>query len=49
VKDVTVSLPHLVGGEGILDTFPLALNEEEQALLGRSAAVVGDAIRSLER
>jgi L-lactate dehydrogenase len=49
VKDVTVSLPHLVGGEGILDTFPLALNKEERALLGRSAAVVGDAIRSLEK
>jgi L-lactate dehydrogenase len=48
VKDVTVSLPHLVGGEGILDTFPLALDEAEQAMLGRSAGVVGDAIRGLE-
>lgn len=49
VGDVTVSLPHLVGGEGILDTFPLALNEEEQTLLNRSAGIVRDAIRSLER
>jgi L-lactate dehydrogenase len=47
IADVTVSLPHLVGGEGILDTFPLALNEEEQTLLNRSAGIVGDAIRSL--
>ncbi len=47
VADVTVSLPHLVGGEGILDTFPLALNEEEQTLLNRSAGIVGNAIRSL--
>jgi L-lactate dehydrogenase len=47
VKDVTVSLPHLVGGEGILDTFPLALSEEEQQQLNRSAEIVGGAIRSL--
>jgi len=49
VKDVTVSLPHLVGGEGILDTFPLSLNEEEQTLLHRSASLVREAIRSLGR
>jgi L-lactate dehydrogenase len=49
VRDVTVSLPHLVGGEGILDTFPLSLSEEEQSLLNRSAGLVGDAIRSLNR
>jgi L-lactate dehydrogenase len=47
VRDVTVSLPHLVGGEGILDTFPLSLNEHEQSLLHRSAGLVADAIRSL--
>jgi L-lactate dehydrogenase len=49
VEDVTVSLPHLVGGEGILDTFPVALSEEEQGLLNRSAGIVRDAIRSLEK
>jgi L-lactate dehydrogenase len=47
VTDVTISLPHLVGGDGILDTFPLALNEEEQMLLKRSAGIVGDAIHSI--
>jgi L-lactate dehydrogenase len=49
VKDVTVSLPHLVGGEGILDTFPLALDDMEQALLKKSAEIVGGAIRSLDK
>jgi L-lactate dehydrogenase len=48
VEDVTVSLPHLVGGEGILDTFPLELNAEEQGLLKQSAEIVRDAIRSLK-
>lgn len=47
VCNVTVSLPHLVGGEGILDTFPLSLNEEEQTLLHRSASLVSEMIRSL--
>ncbi len=49
VCDVTVSLPHLVGGEGILDTFPLSLDEKEQDLLQRSAGLVSEAIRSLEQ
>jgi L-lactate dehydrogenase len=29
VRNVTVSLPRLVGGQGVLETFPLPLNEEE--------------------
>jgi L-lactate dehydrogenase len=47
VADVTVSLPHLVGGAGVLDTFPMSLNEEEEKLLNRSAGIVRDAIQSL--
>jgi L-lactate dehydrogenase len=47
VKDVTVSLPHLVGGEGVLDTLPMALSGEEEQALKRSAGIVADAIRSL--
>ena len=31
VKDVTVALPRLVGGDGILDTFMQPLNAEEEA------------------
>jgi L-lactate dehydrogenase len=29
VRDVTASLPRLVGGAGIVETFPLPLSEEE--------------------
>ncbi len=49
VHDVTVSLPHLVGGSGILDSFPLPLNDEEQAKLRKSAQVVQEALRNLDR
>src|SRR5262245_66524412 len=31
VRDVTVSKPRLVGGQGILETFPLPLNDSESA------------------
>ena len=49
VKDVTVSLPHLVGGAGILDTiqFPLALNSEEEKALRNSAEIVKQAYQEL--
>jgi L-lactate dehydrogenase len=47
VADVTVSLPRLVGGAGILETLPLALSPGEQAALARSARVVKDAIEAL--
>ena len=48
VKDVTVSLPHLVGGQGIQATFPLPLDETEQAKLAASAQIVREAIDSLD-
>jgi L-lactate dehydrogenase len=48
VTDVTVSLPHLVGGEGILATLPLPLNEEEQLALNASAQTIRDVIDALE-
>lgn len=49
IEDVTMSLPHLVGGEGILDTIllPLALSEEEQTALGRSARTIKQAYKEL--
>jgi L-lactate dehydrogenase len=47
IEDVTVSLPHLVGGDGVLDSFPMSLNAEEEKLLNLSAGIVRDAIRSL--
>ncbi len=48
VCNVTISLPHLVGGNGVLASFPLPLNEEEQAALQASAGVVCSAIEALE-
>lgn len=47
VPDVTLSLPRLVSGEGILDTFPLPLSPGEQAALHASARVVRAAIDEL--
>jgi L-lactate dehydrogenase len=48
VRDVTVSLPRLVGGAGALETFPLPLNEMERDQLRRSAEVVRQCIEELE-
>jgi L-lactate dehydrogenase len=48
VRDVTVSLPRLVGGAGAMETFPLPLNEIEQDQLRQSAEVVRRCIDELE-
>ncbi len=50
VEDVTISLPHLVGGEGILDTIllPLELEDDEESALHESARTVKKAIESLK-
>jgi L-lactate dehydrogenase len=48
VRDVTVSLPRLVGGDGALETFPLPLSVAEQAQLRRSAEVIRKSIDELE-
>lgn len=48
VRDVTVALPHLVGGDGILELFPLPLEDSEQEQLARSAGIVHEAIESLD-
>jgi L-lactate dehydrogenase len=49
VKDVTVSLPNLVGGEGIIKTFSPTLNEKETRLLYASAQVVRSVIDQLNQ
>jgi len=49
VCDVTISLPHLVGSEGVLATFPLPMDEGEAAGLKASAEVVCQAIEELDR
>jgi L-lactate dehydrogenase len=47
VKDVTVALPRLVGGSGVIETFPLPLNELEQNQLKASASVIRAALDDL--
>jgi L-lactate dehydrogenase len=45
---VTLALPHLVGGEGVLTKIPLTLNATEQQGLQRSAGILREAIESLK-
>lgn len=49
VNDVTMSLPHLVGGQGIHDSIllPLALSAVEEKLLHKSAQIIKDAIQEI--
>jgi L-lactate dehydrogenase len=47
-EGVTLALPRLVGGEGVLATIPLALADEEGEGLRRSAAILRDALGSLQ-
>src|SRR5262249_48338897 len=47
VRNVTVSLPRLVGGAGILETFPLPLSDGEKSQLRHSAEVIHRSIHEL--
>lgn len=47
VRDVTLALPHLVGARGVLETFPLRLNDGERAALKQSAEVLRAAITQI--
>ena len=47
VRNVTVSLPRLVGGQGVLETFPLPLNQQEMSALRASAGVIRKALDEL--
>lgn len=47
VSNVTLSLPRLVGGTGVLETFPLPLSETENAQLHESARVIRQALDEL--
>ncbi len=48
VEDVTVSLPNLVGAQGVLNNCLFSLTDDEHDALRRSALVVKDAIDRLE-
>lgn len=47
VENVTLSLPHLVTGEGVVDTLPMALSAEEHAALRKSAQILREAIAAV--
>ena len=47
-EGITFSLPHLVGGQGVIRPIPMSLAEEEAAALGKSAAVLREAVESLK-
>lgn len=47
VKDVTVSLPRLVGGDGVLETYHLPLDTDETVALAHSAGLIRGLIEKL--
>lgn len=49
VRDVTLALPHLLGGSGVIETLslPLSLSDDEEEQLRKSAMVIRTAIESL--
>jgi L-lactate dehydrogenase len=49
VKNVTIALPRLLGGNGVIETFPLPLNDHEVQQLGRSAQVIRDTLSELQQ
>ncbi len=48
VSDVSISLPRIVGGDGVLSTMELPLDKYENRELTRSTEVVREAVASLE-
>ncbi len=49
IENVTLSLPQLIGGAGILDTFSLPLTDDEQKALHNSASTLRRALDELEQ
>jgi L-lactate dehydrogenase len=49
IKNVTLSLPHLIGGEGDLGVLPIRLNVKEKSLLKRSAQIIREKIDEYEK
>ena len=48
IKDVTLSLPHIIGGEGDLGVLPIRLNVKEKSLLKKSAQIIRTKIDEYE-
>ncbi len=49
IENVTLSLPHLIGGEGDLGVLPVRLNQEEKLLLKKSATIIREKIAEYEK
>ena len=51
ITNVTISLPHLIGGRGVMDTIllPLSLNNDEEKKLKISAQVVKEAYNRIAK
>lgn len=49
IKDVTLSLPHLIGGEGDLGVLPVKINIKEKQLLKNSAQVIRNRLNEYEK
>jgi L-lactate dehydrogenase len=47
LEDVTLALPNLIGGEGILETLTPSVNKAEEEALMESATVIHNAIQFL--
>jgi L-lactate dehydrogenase len=47
IKDVTISLPHLIGGQGIISDLPLPIDEKEHKLLNDSVQIIKKYIEEL--
>ncbi len=48
IQNVTISLPRLLGGQGVLNTFHPTMNNLEREQLGKSASLLLDLIQQLE-
>ena len=49
IKNVTLSLPHLIGGQGDLGVLPLGLSVKEKILLKKSAEIIRNKIDEYEK
>lgn len=47
IKNVTISLPHLIGGNGIISTLPLPINDGELIALRKSVMIIKEYIDQL--
>ena len=49
LPEVTISIPHLLGGDGVIASVPLDLANDESVALKRSASIISNAIDSIGR